>query len=72
MEEVPGEQNEEERDNVACPAIVKLVINKEELFVKALLGRGVSTWDQTKLAYIRLQWLRDRRKTKAKTEERSV
>ncbi len=72
MEEVPGERHEEEWHNVACPAIVKLVVNKQELFVIALLGRGVSSWDQTKLAFIKLQWLMDRRKTKAETEERSV
>jgi hypothetical protein len=28
MEEVPGERNEEEWDNIACLAIVKLVVNK--------------------------------------------
>ena len=27
MKEVPGERNEEEWGNVACPAIVKLVVN---------------------------------------------
>jgi hypothetical protein len=72
MEDVPGERNEEEWASVACPAIVKLMVNKQELFVKALLGRGVSSWDTTKLAFIKLQWLMDRRKTKAETEERSV
>jgi hypothetical protein len=72
MEEVPGERNEEEWDNVACPAIVKLVVNKQELFVKALPRRAVSSWDQAKLTFIRLQWMMGRRKTKAKTEERSV
>jgi len=70
--EVPGERNEEEWDNVACSAIVQLVVNKHELFVRALLGKGVSSWDHTKLAFIKLQWLMGRRKTKAKTEERSV
>jgi hypothetical protein len=72
MEEVPGERNEPVWVNVACPAIVQLVVNKQELFARALLGRGVSSWDQTKLAFIKLQWLMDRRKTKAETEERSV
>ena len=72
MEDVPGERNEKEWDNVACPAIVQLVVNKQELFVKALLGKGISSWDQTKLAFIRLQWLMDRRKTKAEIEERSM
>jgi hypothetical protein len=72
MEEVPGERNETEWVNVACSAIVQLVVNKQELFVRALLGRGVSSWDQTKLAFIKLQWLMDGRKTKAETEERSV
>jgi len=72
MEEVPGERNEKECDNVACPAIVQLVVNKHELFVRALLGKGISSWDQTKLAFIRLQWLMDRGKTKAEAEERSV
>ena len=72
MEEVPGERNEPELVNGACPAIVQLVVNKQELFVRALLGRGVSSWDHTKLAFIKLQWLLDRRKTKAETEERSV
>ena len=28
MKEVPGERNEEEWGNVACPAFVKLVVNK--------------------------------------------
>jgi hypothetical protein len=42
MEEVPGERNETEWVNVVCPAIVQLVVNKQELFVRALLGRGVS------------------------------
>jgi len=55
LEEVPGERNETEWVNVACPAIVQLVVNKQELFVRALLGRGVSSWDQTKLAFIKLQ-----------------
>ena len=32
MEEVPGERNLEEWDNVACPAIVKLVVNKHIYF----------------------------------------
>ncbi len=59
IEEVPGERHEEEWENVACPAIVKVVVNKQELLVRALLGRDVSTWDQTKLAFIRLQWLMD-------------
>ncbi len=54
MEEVLGERNEEKRDNVTCPAIVKLEVNKKEMFVGALLGRGVNTWDQTNLAFIRL------------------
>ena len=54
MEEVPGERNEEEWDSVASSAIVKLMVNKHELFVKALLGRGVGSWDQTKPAFIRL------------------
>jgi hypothetical protein len=73
MEEVPGERNEGEWENVACPpAIVQLVVNKHELFVRALLGKGASSWDHTNLALIRLQWLMDRRKTKAETEERSV
>jgi hypothetical protein len=67
MEEVPGERIEKEWDNVACPAIVQLVVNKHELFVRALLGRGISSWDQIKLAFIRLQWLMDRRKTNAET-----
>ena len=57
---------------MACPAIVKLVVNKQELFVRALLGRGVSSWDHTRLAFIRLQWLMDKRKTKADTKKRSV
>ena len=72
MEEVPGERNEGIRDNVACPAIVQLVVNKQDMFVRALMGKGVSSWDHTKLAFIRLQWLMDIRKTKAETEERSV
>jgi hypothetical protein len=72
MKEVPGERSEEEWDNVACPAIGKLVVNKQELFVRALLGRNVSSWDQTKLAFIRLHWMMDKRKTKAAIEERSV
>ena len=72
MEEVPGERNEEEWGNVVCPAIVQLMVNKQELFVRALLGKGINLWDQTKLAFIRQQWLMDRRKTKAETEERSV
>ena len=72
MEEVPVERNEGVWDNVACPAIVHLVVNKQELFVRALLGKGVSSWDHIKLEFIRLQWLMDRRKTKAETEERSV
>ncbi len=45
MEEVPGERQEEEWHNVACPAIVRLVVNKQELFVRALLGREVCSWD---------------------------
>jgi hypothetical protein len=72
MEEVPGERNEAEWVNVACPAIVQLVVNTQELFVMTLLGRGVRSWDQTKLAFIKIQWLMDRRKTKAETEERSA
>jgi hypothetical protein len=72
MEEVPGERNEGVWDNVACPAVVQPVVNKQELFVRALLGNGISSWDHTKLSFIRLHWLMDRRKTKAETEERSV
>ncbi len=48
------------------------MVNKQELIVRAMMGKGVSSWDQTKLAFIKIQWLMDRRKTKAETEERSV
>jgi len=54
MDEIPGERNEKEWGNVACPAIVQLVVNKQELFVRALLGKGISSWDQNKLAFIKL------------------
>jgi len=72
MEEVPGERSERIWVNVACPAIVQLVVNKHEVFVRNLLGKDVSSWDLTKLAFIRIQWMIARRKTKAETEERSV
>jgi hypothetical protein len=71
MEEVPGELNDEEHDDAACPAIARLAMNKQDLFAKALMG-DVHTWDQTKLFLIQHQWIEDRRKTKAETEERSV
>jgi hypothetical protein len=71
MEEIPGELNDEERDDTACPAIVRLAVNKRDLFARAMLG-NVHTWDQTKLFFIKHQWMEDKRKTKAETEERSV
>jgi hypothetical protein len=71
MEEVPEELNDEERDDTACPAIVRLAVNKEKIFARALLG-NVHTWDQTKLFFIEDQRLEDKRKTKAETEERLV
>jgi hypothetical protein len=71
MEEVPGELNDEEHDDAACPAIARMAMNKQNLFAMALMG-DVHTWDQTKLFFIRHQWIEDRRKTKAETEERSV
>jgi hypothetical protein len=69
MEEDPGERNEELRSDVACPAIIQRVENKQELFVRSLLGRDISSWKQVKLAFIKIKWLMDRRKTKAETEE---
>ncbi len=43
MEEVLGERNEDEKVGIACPAIARLVVNKEELFARALLGKDVSS-----------------------------
>ena len=72
MEEVPGELNDEEQDDTACLVVTtRLAVNKQVLFAVALLG-GVLTWDQKKLFFIRHQWIEDKRKTKAETEERSV
>jgi hypothetical protein len=44
MEEIPGELNDEERDDTACPAILRLAVNKQELFARAMMG-NVHTWD---------------------------
>ena len=52
MEEVPGELNDEEHDDAACPAIARLAMNKQDLFARAMVG-DVHTWDQTKLFFIR-------------------
>ncbi len=71
MEEIPGELNDEEHNDAACPSIARLTVNKQELFARALLG-DVHTWDRTKLFFIRHQWIEDKRKTKAETEERSI
>ncbi len=59
MEAYLGKRNEDEWDDVACPAIVRLVVNKHNLFARALLG-DVQTWDQTRLAFLQLQWVMDR------------
>jgi hypothetical protein len=54
MEAYPGELQEEEWDDVTCPAIVRMIVNKQELFARALMG-DVHTWDQwTKLAFIKI------------------
>ena len=44
IEKVPGELNDEEQDDAACPTIVRLTVNKQELFARAMLG-DVHTWD---------------------------
>ena len=41
---------------------MRLAVNKHELFARAMLG-DVHTWDQTKLLFIRHQWIEDKRKT---------
>jgi hypothetical protein len=56
MEAYHGGRNEEEWGDVVCPAIVRLVVNKQEVFAMALLG-DVQTWDQTRLAFDQLQWV---------------
>jgi hypothetical protein len=52
IEEVMGELNDEEQDDTACPSIVRLAVNKQDLFARAMMG-DVHTWDQTKRFFIR-------------------
>ena len=54
MEEVPGELNDEEQADAACPTVTRLAVNKLDLFAMALLG-VVHTWDQIQLFFIRHQ-----------------
>ncbi len=52
MEEVPGELNDEERGDTTSPDIVRLAVNKHDLFAKVMLG-DVHTWEQTKLFFMK-------------------
>ena len=61
-----------EQTEAPCPAIVGLLIHGQEEYAKILVGGQVHTREQAKAAFNSIQWLADRRKTKADTEERAL
>ncbi len=71
MEDVPGELEAKENPADPCSAIFILATNKQNMFAKELLGRPCGS-DRLTAAFEDLQWITDRRKTKADTEERSL
>jgi len=55
-----------------CPGIVGMLIHGQEAYAKVLVGGEVHTREQSRAAFDSIQWIADRRKTKADTEERAL
>ncbi len=66
-----GDAGQEQQD-APCPAVVALLLRGQEEYAKALVGGEVRTREQARSAFEGIQWLADRRKTKADTEERAL
>jgi hypothetical protein len=64
--------NGEDHEEAPCPAIVGMLIYGKEEYAKVLMGGDTHTRDQTRAAFEGIQWIADRRKTKADSEERSL
>jgi len=65
---IAGQDHEE----APCPAIVGMLIVGHEEFAKILMGGDAHTREQSRAAFEGIQWIADRRKTKAETEERAL
>ncbi len=69
--EVPNKMDGARRSGAPCPDIVRMVISKHEECTNALVGGGgVHTREQASKAFEGIQWIADKRKTKA--EERTL
>ena len=64
--------DEHDQQDAPCPAIVRLLIHGQEEYAKVLVGGGVHTREHARAAFDSIQWIADRRKTKADTEERAL
>ena len=65
---IAGQDHEE----APCPAIVGMLIFGQEEYAKVMMGGDAHTREQTRAAFEGIQWIADRKKTKAETEERSL
>jgi hypothetical protein len=63
-----GGLEEEMRASGPCPAIIKLVTDMQEYMAKALIGKRVIAKEQARAEFNKLNWMADKRKTKADTK----
>ena len=65
---IAGQDHEE----APCPAIVGMLMYGQEEYAKVMMGGDAHTREQSRAAFESIQWIADKRKTKAESEERSL
>jgi hypothetical protein len=62
----------QEHEEAPCPAIVGMLMHGEEEYAKVLVGGEVHTREHARATLDNIQWIADKRKTKADSEERTL
>ena len=61
-----------EHEEAPCPGIVGILVHGQKECAKVLVGGEVHTREQSTAAIDNIQWIADKRKTKADTEKRAL
>jgi hypothetical protein len=61
-----------DHEEAPCPAIVGMLMHGHGEYAKVVMGGDAHTREQTRAAFEGIQWIADRRKTKADSEERAL
>ena len=62
----------QEHEEAPCPDIVGMLMHGQAEYAKVLVGGEVHTREHSRATFDNIQWIADKRKTKADTEERAL